>query len=425
MSQAPIVKRYGNTWDMVWRDLELAMQFDRVRDKGDDVTCMVTIESNRPSIKGRILGPQRLNLLSATGQQALAKALAERIPELRATAFGLVTSACATVVEQHMAPSPTVYMDEPMDLSPLEYTAPMMPMGETIIGYGDSESAKSLMSQQIALCVQAGVCLPWSRQPIKQANVLICDWETNQRTVYMRLQRLAAGLPEPMKAPRIAYRGMLWRRDVPPLRMLEDELPALREQIIRDNIGLVIIDSIGFAVRGKLVDDDVARQAIIDLRQLAPATRLVVAHVSKESARAERGRVDPFGSAFFRAGVRSAFEVRRAQEDVQPNHISLGIYHWKANDDVHTPPFGLGVCFDGPTGPISFVPEDLNQVPDLAARTSASPRIRRFLLEAGAQPIHAICEELDLETNTVQSALRRGQGQIFQRIDGGGQGAVA
>jgi len=381
---------------------------------------MLIIESSRPLLHGRIFGPQRVNLLSMTAQANLTKALLGRLPELKDAALSLSTSSCAIVAEQFMRPSPVVYLDEVIDFGPLTMQAPMVPINETTLIYGDSESAKSLFTQRIALSAQFGLPLPWSRGvELPKTNVLICDWETNQRVVSERVQRLAAGLSVPILHPHIAYRGMLWREAVSPLRVLEDELPSLREQITRQNIGLVIVDSIGFAVRGKLIDDDVARGAIMDLRQLGPVTRLVVAHISKESAARSAGRVDPFGSAFFRAGVRSAFEIRRAEEDIRPDHISVGVYHWKANDAPHTPPFGVGIDFDGQSGPISFSLEDMMGTPDLAARTSLSSRLRAQL-RTGAQYTPDLARSLEEDVDIVSKTLRR-MPDAMQLVAGGGR----
>jgi hypothetical protein len=204
------------------------------------------------------------------------------------------------------------------------------------------------------------------------------------------------------------------------MRALSDEVGSLREQIQREQIGLVIIDSIGFAVDGKLVDDDVARGAMAALRQLTPATRLVIAHISKESAQQANGRVDPFGSAFFRAGIRSGFEVRRStQESLLGDLVDVGIYHWKSNDGAHVKPFGLRFQFESDNGPIRVRTHDLNDVPDLALRTSLSARLRATL-RAGAATAYELAEEVDANPDTVARTLRRMDDVV--RTDGGGQG---
>ena len=422
----PEVRNDGETWQLNWESIGLNIWLERVARKHDDIYAYLSVESQRPGRVGHMLGPQRLNLVSAQSQQTAARSLQQRLKlDDKDLCHDVIVQSCAIVLTQFMAPSPSVKLSDPVDMGPIEYLAPQIPEGETTFIYGDSESCKSLIALTIGMCVQAGVCLPWSRQPIPQRNVLVLDWETNQRTMGWRLRRLAQGMPEPMEPPEITYRGTLWNRKARPLHTLSDEVPALREQIAREDIGLVILDSIGFAVTGKLVDDDVARQAIADLRMLAPTTRLVVAHISRESARQLGGRVDPFGSAFFRAGLRSGFEARRSEDEVRPGRVSLGIYHWKANDDLHTPPFGLSVDFDGLSGPIHIQPSNLMAVDDLAARTPATSRIRAFLLEHGELPVFQIADDLDLPAQTVHKALKRGEGTTFVRTDGQGRGAIA
>ena len=85
-----------------------------------------------------------------------------------------------------------------------------------------------------------------------------------------RLERLALG--EACATPSVYYKQCF--------RPLVDELPDIREQISRHHVGLVIVDSVGFAAAGALVEDETARSTMNGLRQLSPATRLVVAHVS-------------------------------------------------------------------------------------------------------------------------------------------------
>lgn len=427
MMELPQIQRFGDVWTMIWPTYQVAMGFDNLQETRDGVVAQVVVESRHPERpQNRIAGPARLNLLSMQSQTQWIKQLSSRLDSVPWD--DILVNACAIVVKQFQAPSPTINLAD-VDLTDTDDDAlisgpggvGLVPLGETTFAYGDSESLKSMLGGVIAVCVWKGIALPWGVMPMRTERVLYCDWETTERAQAERMQRIAWGLGLDER-PMIHYRGTLKSKDASPLRTLIDEVGSLREQIAREQIGLVIVDSIGFAVDGKLVDDDVARGAMRALRQLAPATRLVIAHISKESVE-KTGRVDPFGSAFFRAGIRSGFEVRRSNQDsLEHDLVDVGIFHWKSNDGPHAKPFGLRFHFEPNRGPIRVRTHDLHDVPDLAMRTSLSSRLRNALRKGAATAVD-LAEEVDSTPDTVGRTLRRMEDVM--RIDQGGRGEQA
>lgn len=406
---------------MVWELQKVGMGFENLDRSRDGLVAEVVVETRHPeSTQHRLLGPVRLNLLSMQSQTQFANTLAKRLDAVPWA--DMVVFACALVVKEYSEPSPTISLDEvDLEQERIEYLFPgLLPLGETTFCYGDSESLKSMLASTLAICIQHGLPAPWGALPSRQVKVLYCDWETNHVVIAERMQRLARGLGLEGR-PRIAYRGTLRGRDASPLRMLGEEVGSLRAQVQRERIGLVIVDSIGFAVDGKLVDDDVARKAIACLRQLTPATRLVVAHVSRESAKQTNGRIDPFGSVFFRNGIRSGFEVRRAEQD-NPDDIDIGIYHWKGSEDAHLKPFGLRAHFEARRGPITFSRRSLEEHADLALHTSLSERLRNALRDGEAY-IYQLADEVGADPKVVDMTLRRMPDAV--RIDSGGRGIPA
>lgn len=422
----PEIKRYGDTWQLVWRDQAVGMAFERVHEEREGLWSLVTVDSHHPERLGRIHGPHRLNLWAAQSQSSFAKELESRLKLEHWR--NMLVDGCAVVAKQWAEPSPTVYTDEiPLDdvqlqcLVPGPGGVPLIPMDETTFIYGDSESLKSFLAQVIVSCVYQGLALPWGVLPTRRLRALYLDWETNEVVIADRMARIAAGL---RIAPiHMAYRGALRTREAAPLRMLVDEVSNIREQIQRERIGLVVIDSIGFAVAGKLVDDDVARGAMSALRQL-PATRLVVAHISKEAANQTSGRVDPFGSTFFRAGLRSGFEVRRSEVQPLDGSVDLVINHWKSNDGAHNRPFGLRVDFEDARGAVSVSTQPLDDIPDLAMRTPITTRMQAAL-RGGDATIYEVAEELNEKPESVAKAFRRYSGKLFVKTDLGGPGKPA
>ncbi len=404
----PVIERNGDTWALSWAEHSVAMGMERLKERSDGIRAEITVESR---VAGRVVGPVDLNILSSESQTRFANVCAKRVNGLTSEVWhALVIQACAIVTKQFREPTPTLDLSAIVDGGPVEYLVPgLIPLGETTVMYGDGESAKSLLALRIAFSVALGIALPWGVVPMV-GTVLYLDWETNSSTVAARLRRIALG--EAMSVPRIHYRQCF--------RSLADELPHIREEIARKAITLVIVDSIGFAASGALVEDETARTAMNALRFMSPATRLVVAHVSKSTADMAGGKAKPFGSAFFWNGMRSGFEVRRSEENSSDSVIDLGIYHWKSNDDRHVKPFGLSVIFDTASRGVLFEPSAIDDVPDLAARTPLSQRIRN-MLRKGAMSTRNLSDELEVPENVIRTTLGRMEGTM-RLEEGGGRG---
>lgn len=415
MTTRPEIRRDGDSWTLTWVDLGIGFGMERLKDVHDGLRAELTVESVLPGANGRLAGPVHLNLLSTRSQTETANKLEKRA---NGAAGGvdwdqLVTYACAVVAKQYRAPTPTIDLRTIEDAGAVDYLVPgLIPESETTVMYGDGESAKSLCALMIAASVRTKMTLPWGAIP-GQGEVLYLDWETNAKTVAGRLHRVCAGMG--VATPLIHYRECT--------RSLLDELPTVREDISRKGIRLVVVDSIGFAATGALVEDETARTAMNALRSMAPATRLVVAHLSRSDAQSTSGKVKPFGSAFFWNGMRSGIEVRRAEDQPAENVMDVGLFHRKANDGVHHKPIAMRVSFDGLAGPIAFDQGDVGEVPELGARTSVSSRIR-VALKRGALDTRAISEEVDATEATVRSALKR-MPDAIQIEHGSGRGKAS
>jgi len=423
VSQQPAIERNGDSWALSWTQHDIAMGMERLTDTRDGLRAEVTVESG---VAGRVLGPVWLNIISTESQVRFANACAKRVNGLTTEVWhAVVVQACAVVAKQFRAPAPTLDLSTVDPGQGVEFLIPgLVPLDETTVIYGDGGSMKSLLAVRLAASVVLGQPLPWGVignpdmsgiRPTRCCPALYLDWETNTRTVAARLRRVAMGMAT--SVPQVFYRQCL--------RSLQDELPSIREEISKRGIGLVVTDSIGFAVNGSLTEDDTARGAMNALRQMSPATRLVIAHVNATAAQQTTGVTRPFGSAFFWNGMRSGIEVRRAEEGAKADDIELGLFHRKANDDELHKPIGVSVLFDGRRGPIEFVESDINDTPDLAARTTISSRLRAILRKA-REPLTTdeLSEQTDVPMDTVSRTLKR-MPDVQQVSEGGGRGHPA
>ena len=414
---SPVVVRHGDSWVLTWPEHELGIGIDKTREGRESaLTAEVVVEAVQGEQRRRILGPVNLNLTSLRSQTEFVNALAKRIGTILPTDLHtVVVHACAIVAKGFREASPSVKIAQEPDSPGVEYLVPgLIPDRETTILYGDGESAKSLLGLRIALSVSTGIPLPWGTYVEIPRPVLILDWETNSRTIRNRLKRLAAGMSIPIPE-NIHYRGDVGRGGV--LRSIDEELDNIRQQVTKDSIGFILVDSIGFAVNGPLTEDMTARSAVNALRQMAPTTRLVIAHVSVASANQPTGKVRPFGSTFFWNGMRSGIEVRRSEVSDQKDQINLAMYHRKSNDETHHKTIGLSVKFGTD---ICVVPLDVQSVADLAARTPLSQRIYAAL-RAGAKTTAELADEFETKEATVRTTLNAMPG-VVNLTPGGGRG---
>lgn len=403
----PRIDRAGDSWVLAWDEHGVAMGLERLRENRDGLSAEVTVESIRADKRGLLLGPVNLNLLNGRGQVEFANTLDKRVNGLQW--HPLVVQACAIVAKEYRAPTPTVRLADVPDQDGVEYVVGgLIPRGETTVLYGDGESAKSLLTLRIAVSIATGLELPWGSRPTSTGPVLVLDWETNVQTLRNRLRRVCQGAEIPVPT-NVLYRGDTGDGRV--LRSIDDEVANLRVQIQKEGIHTVLVDSIGFAVSGPLTEDATARGAMHALRQLAPATRLVVAHVSNTSANEPTRRVRPFGSAFFWNGMRSGIEVRRAEDQTDPERLDVALYHRKSNDGRHHRDMALSVFFEGENGRIAVDPADMSEIPDLAARTPLSARIRA-MLERNKASTRELAAELEVPPQLVDTTLRRMAGVV-------------
>lgn len=411
MAATPEVQRDGDTWVIHWPDHGVAMGVERIKEKGDSLKAEITAESQ---VAGRVVGPNTVDLLSARAQTEFANFCSKRVNGLAPELWqAMVVLVCARVAKDYRSPTPTLSLASVEDTGPVSYLIPyLVPQRETTVLYGDGESSKSLLSLRIAFSIATGYDVPWGHR-VDKGNVLYLDWETTPNTVAARLRRISKAMCSPVPE-NIYYRQCF--------RSLTDELPHIREEISRKHIELVIVDSIGFAASGALVEDETARVSMNALRQMWPATRLVVAHVSKGAAESN-GAIKPFGSAFFWNGMRSGIEVRRSEETVTDNFIDIGLFHRKSNDGRHAKPIGLTVTFDQDGDGILFDQTELEEVGDLASKAPLTQRIRDALKRGAVEP-RALAERFDVKEETVARTLRR-MPDVVQIRAGGGRGNPA
>lgn len=341
----------------------------------------------------RIAGSGAINLATARTRNALAKDLEQDRPEVpwRAELERMYTE----LEDKLLSGEPRLLLLSDEYPDPVTYLLPpLLPDGEPTIIYGDGASGKSMFAMLISILVSAGIEHPRLRFAApEQRNVLYLDWERKPPEARRRLYRLSSGLGLTTPA-KLYYRKCLIR--------LADDVEAISEVIQRDQIGLIVIDSLlpAAGVADRTDPAGPAAALFEGIRQL-DTTALVIGHHGKDR---DRGI---YGSIFFR-NLASSVWAARSHSEPGGSSISLGLIHDKANLSGKLPGLGIEFRFDDSDegrGPITAHHADLTSIPDATELLPARQRVLAALSMEALRP-REIVDATGINASTVRSALR-------------------
>ena len=289
-----------------------------------------------------------------------------------------------------------------------------LPLGETSILYGDGGGGKSLTAALVGISYELGEHVAGALRPTASGRVLYLDYETTEEEQAERVDNLTRGLGLTHR-PRFVYRAMQ--------RIIADDAAALRREIDRTGVGLVVIDSMGLAC-GNVLELDAVRRFFSALRSFPRhVTKVVVTHISAEGARQDRGSASPYGLRYIHNYGRSNWELRAERDDAR-GQLDVAMYHRKANGFALQRPIGLRYSFDPVDGAVGVERFDVLDSPALTAHSGIGDQIIG-LLRAGQAAAPEIAAALDLKQNTVRMQLSRLQkAGIVQHADGRGSAWV-
>jgi hypothetical protein len=151
--------------------------------------------------------------------------------------------------------------------------------------FGDGDSCKSYLALWVAgRMAQAG------------RRVLVLDWELDAPDHRERLERLFG---EDM--PRVHY----LRVNGP----LNESVEHIQTCCQRSKIDYLILDSVGFAVSGQPETSEAALGYFAALKDIGVPGTLSLAHITKATPKAQRGREKPFGSNFWHQAARATWLI--------------------------------------------------------------------------------------------------------------------
>lgn len=390
------------TYSVTWLDAETAkviwdhpdpieLTYSRVTEtiRADAVTAVMEITTTIADI-GWVAGPQRINLLSSSGMDALRRTCQNRtdIPDW-ALVLGHSTKA---VLDHYLSNIATADVDLSTRSVPPSWLLPPLLESEgfTVI-YARGGSGKSYLACACALTVATGI--PLVGEPTRIGPVAYLDWESNAGTLNDRIQRLCRGadigsLPHPIRHFAMSGPFAARRAQIAPY------LTAL-------NPALIIVDSKGLATTGAPESSEGILDLARALRYL-PAPVLLIDHISKGAIKGD----DPdmaYGSQYVEASARLAWSVKT---DATPGAMRLRLHNTKANNHARARDIHLELVFAGDGVAIleSGAPQVAEDLPKHAAAIS------EYLSDHGPAGVSQISGALDINKGTVHRILKNTPG---------------
>ncbi len=400
----PVLKAIGESLFVVYKD-RAVLEFTRLSEHHDSLSAEVTVSN----AAGTVLHWARVNLVSTQGRGALVKAVEEAEPT--GDWRPIIERSCRLVAKHVRAGDPAVEL-VPRPPDPLVQWSVdgWIPLNQMTVLFGDGGSGKSYLA--LGLSVTGLLDRPltprWRVVPLRR--VLYLDWESDRIVQEARLWALCRGFRSTPAEGRLLHRTMR--------RPLRDEITAIHAEVVRQEVDLVVVDSLAPACGPEPESADAVVPTFLALRSLA-VTTLILAHVSKQSADS-KGPARPFGSVFVYNLARSVVEARRSKSDGQGDDraLTVTLYLRKTNDGRPRPPSAVRFTFE-PSGAVLCASGE----PDSGGASLAFQIVEA--LKSGPKIPGQLAEELDTTPATIKKALHRLENRdIVVRVGpaGGGRG---
>ena len=257
---------------------------------------------------------------------------------------------------------------------------------------------KSYIVMAMAVSVDANVNHLWN---VTQGKVLYINLERSKASMKKRLGSInqALGLDYDRPLPFLNIRG----------KTLSDVSESVKKIIAKNNIKLLIVDSISRAGMGSLIEDGASLKVTDMLNNLVEGTDrswLAIAH---------RGHSDTnmFGSIMQIGAADIVAKVESSHNDNSEMGLKLEVE--KQNDSSPYKPTVIALGFDA-IGLTTIRRSSLQEFPDLMdEQLDNRTRIIKYL-RGTSKSAKDIAEELGIKPNTVFKVLDRGDKTIFKRM---------
>ncbi len=393
----PTIKEGIGTITYFFEDLRLKVITERVTDEGYAELTFYSVNGEDE----RLLHTTRANLLATPTMNSLAKRLRLNSEDIPWTDVLTYITGKTLQIARRGEPAVEVWPSEDDNLTANYLVEPILYLNHPGVIFGDYGSLKSLFSLVIAYVVQ----LPYHDNNLglitakESSSCLYLDYEDDKSSFTKRWSSLERGLGR--GAIPIIYRRMT--------STLSDSVEQIQRDIQKEDIKLVIIDSLGPAARGNLNDPEPAIKYHAALRQLN-VTSLTLAHTAKDQLTTRR---TIFGSVFFTNLARSVWECKSEQE-VGEDEAVISLKHTKANLSKLHPPLGYRFTFTDNS--INLERIDLKDT-GLSGELPIIWQIKNEL-RTGALFVAELAERLEKSESSIRGTLNRYKGILIKLPDG-------
>jgi len=378
----------GDVYHFRWPLVEV--ELDRFVERKDDLTAELTVYSHDPTAPG-LLYDARFNLMAGTTRKLIADMLERRMD------FdwpGVLEAVCKLAKERWREGEPAVNL---WDIAPQEarwLLKPYIEVNSPTVLFAVGGSGKSVLALAMAYTVAAGLRYFVGKTEGVAKPVLYLDWETSGAVHTERLRAIAAGRDAPDHPP-IFYKRMT--------TSLVEAAGAIRKEIIKRKIELVIVDSLGYAGGAAPEEAATAIALFSAIRTFGTAT-LCIHHRRKGTGQKGGDPDSLFGSAYYYNSARHVWQLEGAKDE-NTDEIGMGLIHVKSNNGRLQPRHGYTAKFTNDandvTASISFrYRENLADLGMGDLKDQILVELRGGALGAGE-----LAENLDARETTVRSRL--------------------
>ena len=385
----PELEVVGDVFRFTW-PCGIEAELDRFSEHRDELTGELLIRSSRPPSPG-LIHSARFNLMSTTARKTLAGALRDRDSDLDWP--GLLEQLCFLARERYRKGDPSIDMRTYAPSGRARWLVePFVEHGGPTVLFGDGEGGKSMMAIAIGVTCATGTPVLGELRG-DHAPVLYLDYETDADTFHERLRAICAGAEIPELPP------FHYRRQVASLR---DAAPAIRREIAKLGVGLVIVDSLGWACGDDPLAADVVIALFNTMRSFGVPV-LGVDHIAKNAT--DQGKA--FGSVYKHNGPRLTWRVDKTQEEGASSFV-VALVNTKRNNGRRVPRRGhriscVSTDVDERLIAVQFQAADL--VRDFPEKATLAQRILAELGQAGALQPTDLTDRLGADPVQVRARL--------------------
>lgn len=388
-----------------WPDFGVEVILERFSERSDDIAVEATVNLDHPLHGGRLYSG-RLLLIGPNSKRDIARMLHERDEEMDWA--GMLEQVCLQARDRYRRGEP------PVDLATVEFTEqprfllqPFIVRNGISILYGDGATAKSLFTMR------------WCAQLASEGiNSLYLDWEDDAVTHAERLHAVRCGMDADEFAGHVYYQ----HRSVP----LAASVREVRRFMAENQIEHIVIDSVGMAA-GDPNDHGLVIEAVRAARSLGVASTLIH-HLPKD----QRDKTKPFGSVYASNEARITWLIEKAQEEEQDEMaVALTNYKYNRGRLQGKRAYKLAFISDGDLLlSVGFTETDISQVQAFRPKLPQHKLMFDVLKQNGRLRAPDIADALAADgiavtANAVGTILRRHEGKLFVRLEGGYWGVLA